>query len=261
MVKKGQENIEESRAPFVEHLSELRKRVIICIVAIGVGFGLSWTWVEQIFNFLLEPLRQAASSPEMANIHHRGLTEPFFVLLKTAIFTGVMLAIPVILHQIWKFVAPGLYPDERKVALPFVITGTTSFLIGGAFCYFIILPFGYSALLSFGQEVSTPELMMEEYLSLTTKMILAFGAIFEMPLVTTMLARLGLVTHRQMLDVWRYALVGCFIIGAILTPPDVVSQLLLAIPMMFLYMISVGCAWAFAPRKAVEDAPDKPPAA
>lgn len=247
--------IEESRASLVEHLTELRKRLVISLIAVGVGFGISWTWVNEIFLLLVRPLSLAApDNPEVAEIHFRGLADPFFVLLKTAGFSGVVLAVPVILWQIWQFIAPGLYANERRVALPFVFVGTLFFLLGGTFCYFIILPFGYGALLRFGQEVATPELMMQEYLGLTTKLLLAFGIIFEMPLVTTMLARLGIVTHTMMLQVWRYALVACFIIGAMLTPPDVISQLLLAGPMMVLYFISVGCAYVFG--KKPEEAPE-----
>ncbi len=250
----GADPLEGSRAPFLEHLAELRKRVIIALVAVLVGVALSWTWVEEIFLFLLEPLKHATEDAEKAQIHYRSLTDPFFVLLKTAFFSGIIIALPVILMQIWKFIAPGLYPDERKVALPFVIVGTCFFLLGSAFCYLIILPFGYGALLKFGEAVAEPELMMQEYLGLTTKLLLAFGIIFEMPLVTSMVARLGLVTHRQMLDFWRYALICCFIVGAMLTPPDVVSQLLLAGPMMVLYFISVGCAYVFAPKKPAAEA-------
>lgn len=247
------EPVEASRAPLVEHLRELRKRLVISAIAVGIGFGIAWTWVEQVFQALLLPLQNATEFKELANMHHRNLTEPFFVLLKTAIFAGVILAIPVILLQIWKFVAPGLYPNEKKVAIPFVLAGTTLFLLGGWFCYDVILPNAYGFLLKFGDKVTTPELMMEEYLGLTTKMILAFGAIFEMPVFATFLARIGVIDHKILLKFWRHAIVLCFVTGAMLTPPDIISQVFLAGPMIVLYFISVGCAFVFHKRKPTEE--------
>lgn len=246
--------VEASRAPFLEHLRELRTRVIICLVAVAVGFGITWIWVEEIFSFLLGPLRIAAASPDLAEMHHRNLTEPFYVLMKTALFAGIVLAVPVILWQIWQFVGPGLYPKERRLAVPLVTIATLFFLGGAAFAYYFVIPFGYEFLLKFGEDVSTPELMMQEYLSLTTKLLLAFGAIFQMPIVSTVLARIGLIDWRMMIKFWKYALVICFVIGALLTPPDVISQTLLAGPMMLLYAISVGCAFVFGKRK--KDAPE-----
>jgi sec-independent protein translocase protein TatC len=186
-------------------------------------------------------------------MHHRNLTEPFFVLLKTAIFAGIVLAVPVILYQIWKFVAPGLYPDERKVAIPFVIAGSFFFIAGIAFCYEIILPYAYRFLLTFGQEVTTPELMMEEFFGLTTKLLLAFGVVFEMPVFATFFARIGLITHKTLLRYWRHAIVACFVAGAMLTPPDIISQVFLAGPMIILYFVSVLSAWIFGKERVKPD--------
>ncbi len=232
----------------MEHLVELRRRIFICLIAVGLGVALTWTWVEEIFQFLLVPLQNAADNPELAQMHHRDLTEPFFALLRTALFSGIVLAIPVILFQIWQFVAPGLYSHEKRIALPFVFGATLCFLGGAAFCYFIVVPFGYEFLLHFADGISKPELMMTEYINLTTKLMLVFGAVFEMPIFTTLFARLGLINHKIMLKFWRYALVICFAIGALLTPPDVATQLMLAGPMMMIYFISVGCAYVFGKR-------------
>jgi sec-independent protein translocase protein TatC len=244
----GADPLETSRAPFMEHLVELRKRFIISIIAILVGVALTWTWVEEIFAFLLVPLQEAAKSPELAQIHHRRLEETFMVLMKTSLFSGVMAVLPVLLWQAWKFVAPGLYPTEKRVALPVIVASTVFFVLGVAFCYKFILPYGYAFLLGFGTEISTPQLMMEEYLGLTTRMLLAFGVVFQLPVVASVLAKIGLINYRMMLHFWRYALVISFIVGAILTPPDVASQVMLAGPMMVLYFISVGCAWVFGKR-------------
>ena len=247
------DTVEATRAPFIEHLRELRTRVIVCMVAVGVGIGVTWTWVEEIFFFLLRPLRTAAASPDLAQMHHRNLTEPFYVLMKTALFAGIILAIPVILWQIWGFIGPGLYPKERRMAIPMVTLATLFFIGGAAFAYYFVLPFGYEFLLKFGEDVSTPELMMQEYLTLTTKLLLAFGAIFQMPIISTVLARIGLINGKMMLAFWKYALVICFVVGALLTPPDIISQVLLAGPMMGLYAISVVCAFIFGKRAAAPD--------
>lgn len=251
---KSPESLELSRAPFVEHLRELRSRLIKSLIAVGVGFGITWTWTEEIFQFLLGPLRAGAVNPELAEMHHRSLGEAFFVLLKTALFGSVVLVMPFLLFQIWRFVAPGLYPEERRATVPFLVASTLFFLLGGAFCYYVMLPYAYQFLLSFGTEVSTPELMMEEYLDMTTKLLLVFGLIFEMPVFATFLAKLGLINYKMMLGFTRYAFVLCFVVGAILTPPDVVSQIALATPMFGLYLISIGCAWAFGKRPVDEEA-------
>ena len=242
------DNLEASRAPFVEHLRELRNRLIISIIAIVIGFLIAWNWREEVFLMLLEPLKIAAAGSSDGQIYHRDITESFFVLLKTSLFSGVIIAIPVIMYQIWLFIAPGLYANERRTAIPFVVFSTICFLGGGWFCYKLILPFAYEFLLAFASDVSQPQLMMQEYLSVTTKLILAFGAIFEMPIITTFLAKMGVVNHMMMLRFWRYAVVICFIVGAMLTPPDLISQVMLAGPMMLLYFISVGCAYIFGPR-------------
>lgn len=244
----GADPVEGSRAPFLEHLAELRKRIVISMIAVAVGCAITWTWVEEIFRFLLVPLQAAAKNPELGQIHHRSLQESFLVLMKTSLFSGVLVALPVLLWQVWLFVAPGLYSNEKKIALPIIVMGTVCFLLGVGFCYELILPYGYAFLLSFGEEISTPQLMMEEYLGLTTRLLLAFGAVFEMPVIVTLLARLGILNYRMMLAFWRYALVLCFVFGAMLTPPDLASQFMLAGPMMVIYFISVGCAWLFGKR-------------
>ena len=247
-VNPAADQVETSRAPFVEHLRELRSRLIKAFAAVAIGFSIAWIWVEEVFNFLKVPLIESAENAELAEIHTRSLTENFFVSLKTGLFAGVVLAVPVILYQIWKFVAPGLYPDERRATLPFVFFSTIFFLIGASFCYYIILPYAYGFLLTFGEEVATPMLMMEEYLAITTKMLLAFGVVFEMPVFASFLAKIGVVNWRMMIGFWKYAFVLCFVVGAMLTPPDLISQLFLAGPMFVLYMLSVFAAFVFGPK-------------
>lgn len=253
--------VEDSRASFIEHLTELRNRIVIILIAVTAGFAISWMWIEEIFTFLLIPLQDAARANKIdidsAQMYHRSLTEHFFVLLKTGVYSGILLTIPVSLYQLWKFIAPGLYPDERKVVVPFVVMSTLCFLFGSAFCYYLIMPYAYGFLLGFADNITKPQLMMTEYLDLSVKLILAFGAVFEMPIVTTLLARIGIINYKMMLDFWRYAVVLCFIFGAMLTPPDLISQLLLAGPMMVLYFISVGCAYLFGRPPAEPTPPEE----
>ena len=235
----------DARMSIMEHLRELRVRVIRSLIAVSVGVAISWTWVEQLFEFLLEPLRKAAPELSLAQMHHKDLAEPFFVLLKTAMFSGAFLAMPFILYQVWAFIAPGLYSHEKKAVFPFVILSTLFFVFGSGFCYVFVMPEGYKFLLKFALDVSQAELMMSEYLGITTKLLLGFGLIFELPVFSMFLARIGLITHRHLLKYWRYSVVASFIIAAMLTPPDVVTQMLMAGPMVALYFLSIAVAWYF----------------
>lgn len=239
----------EARMTVIEHLVELRRRIFWAFLGVLLTFSISWIWVEEIFEFLLRPLQFAAQDASLAEMHHKDLAEPFFVLLKTALFSGVFFGAPWILYQLWAFVAPGLYPNEKKLAIPFTVLATVFFLLGSSFCFFLVLPYGYEFLLSFSLEVSKPELMMAEYMALTTKLVLAFGFVFEMPVFAMFLSSIGVLTHRHLLKFWRYAIVLAFIVAAMLTPPDVLTQTMMAIPLCILYGISVGVAWFFTTRR------------
>lgn len=232
-----------------EHLAELRRRLIYSMIAIAGGFSVAWTWREDIFGFILVPLQKAAPTAEMATIHYKDLTEPFFTLVKTSFTAGIFLAIPVILFQIWKFIAPGLYPEEKRMAIPFVILATLFFLGGASFCYYFVMPFGFAFLFQFSDAVSSPTLMMQEHYGLALKMLLAFGAIFEMPVAAMFLSALGVITHETLIKHWRISIVFSFIFAAILTPPDVGTQIAMAIPLVILYGISIGVAYFFTKRR------------
>lgn len=238
----------QARMSFMEHLRELRRRMIYSILAALAGFAVCWTFVNELFALLLRPLKTAKPDALETLMHHKDMTEPFFTLLKTAIVGGIFLAIPVILYNVWKFIAPGLYPNEKKMVLPFVAMASFFFFLGGAFCYFAVMPFGYRFLLDFSMEVSQPTLMMNEYFGLTTKLLLGFGVVFEMPVVAMFLSAVGLLTHHTLLKYWRHAFVGCFLVGAILTPPDVVTQTMMAVPLIILYGISIGISYFFTKR-------------
>lgn len=246
-------DLEEARMSIIEHLAELRVRLLYSIIAIGVGCVVGWIWGEQILSFLKVPLIESGMEVETTDIHHKGLAEPFYVMLKISLLGGVFMASPYVLYQAWKFVAPGLYADEKKVALPFVFVGTIFFFAGAAFCYYGVLPFGYKFLLEFGMAVSKPELMLEEYISLTTKLMFVFGAVFELPVFAMFLSALGVIDHNTLLRYWRVAVVGAFVLGAFLTPADPMTMMLLAVPLVVLYFLSVGVAWIFARRRGKDD--------
>lgn len=250
----------EGEMTLFEHLAELRRRLIYCIVAVLLGAIISWTFRNELFLFILAPLKAAAPSAEMAKVHYKDLTEPFFVLLKTSITAGIFLGLPVILWQVWNFIAPGLYKHERRIAVPFVFLATIFFLIGASFCYYIVMPYGFEFLFLFSDPVSTPNIMMQEHYGFALRLLLAFGAVFEMPVVAMFLSAIGLITHRTLIKYWRYSVVGAFVFAAVLTPPDVGTQLAMAIPLIFLYGVSIAVAWFFTrnrEKRAAQEAAAK----
>ncbi len=240
---------EEARMTILDHLRELRVRVIYVFIAVFVGFIISWIFREQLFDFLQRPLAHTSVDTELTQMHHKDLSEPFVVMLKTSIFGGVFLASPFILAQLWLFIAPALYPDEKKFAFPFIFFATFFFVAGASFCFFLVMPYGFDFLLKF-TDGSTPELMMKEYLSLVTKLLLGFGFVFELPVITAFLAKMGIITHVHLIRFWRYAIVIAFIVAAMLTPPDVITQTMMAGPLILLYTISIGVAYVISKGKS-----------
>ncbi|GIW43580.1 MAG: Sec-independent protein translocase protein TatC [Candidatus Binatia bacterium] len=249
---------DDVRMPLTAHLEELRWRLIKALVGIGAAFLLCYQFAELLFGFLTQPLYSASflggdNPGHSVNLIGTGVVEAFFTKLKVALIAGVFLSSPVTFYQLWRFVAPGLYPHEKRYALPFVFFASFFFVAGAAFCYQLVLPVGYRFFLDQYATIGVrPELRISEYLSFTARMLLAFGATFELPVMTFFLARAGVVTHRTMLGYWRYAVVGIFVSAAVLTPgPDVASQLLMATPLLVLYGASIGVAYVFArPRPA-----------
>lgn len=244
-----QSELDAARMSLIGHLVELRQRLIYSIIAIFIAVLISWVWVDDLFYLLMQPLRLAApeGNLEITQINHKDLTEPFFAMVKIALTAGIFASSPISLYNLWKFIAPGLYGNEKRVALPFVFMGTICFFTGAAFCFYAVLPYGYSFLIDFGIGVSSnPELMLNEYLATTTKMLLVFGVVFELPVVTSFLAALGAIDHNTLLKHWRGSVVGIFVMGAFLTPPDPVTQTLLSIPLCLLYGLSIGLAYIFS---------------
>ncbi|HEY8369993.1 MAG TPA: twin-arginine translocase subunit TatC [Thermodesulfobacteriota bacterium] len=249
----------DEKLPFTAHLAELRIRLIYSAVAIGIAFGICFWQSERLVALLVAPL--AAVLPPESPIVFTRLTEPFWTYTKLAFFSALFFASPVWLVQAWAFVAPGLYDNERRVVLPLVALSVAAFIVGGAFCYFVAFPQMFRFFLSF----QTPYLLaapsISEYLSLTSKLVLAFGAGFEFPVAILLLARLGAVTAEKLRRVRGYAVFGIFVLAAVVTPPDLVSQLLFAVPMIILYEIGIWVAWLAGrrrPERPAEEPPESP---
>ncbi len=237
---------EEIKLPFTAHLEELRRRLLICIIAIAVGSVVSFAFAKQLFYILAQPLVKILP-PDQPMIF-TALTEAFFTYFKVALLSGFVLACPVVFYQLWKFIAPGLYEHEKRFVLPFVISATVFFLLGGLFAYFIVFPFGFKFFLGFSTEYLKLLPKMSEYFSLILKLLFAFGIVFEMPVITFFLAKMGLVNGQMLASKRRYAIVIIFLVAAILTPPDVGTQLLMAGPLLVLYEISVWVARIFGQK-------------
>jgi sec-independent protein translocase protein TatC len=242
------------RMPLTAHLEELRTRIIRTLLATAVAFGVCYYFADALFAFLIHPL--IALRPDQGVMIGTGVTEAFFTKLKVSFIAALFLASPVIFFQAWRFVAPGLYDSEKRLATPFAVAGSVFFVIGASFCYWVVLPVGFQFFLEeYASLEVAPQIRITEYLSFTARMLLSFGITFELPVVTFFLARLGIVTHRMLLGAGRYAIVVIFIVAAVLTPgPDVASQLLMATPLLILYGLSIVVAWMVA-RPARTDVP------
>jgi sec-independent protein translocase protein TatC len=243
--------IEDEKLPFTSHLDELRKRLITCFIAVGIGFVASYFFKEKLFYILVAPLQKVMKSGDTLIYTH--LPEAFFTFLKTALIAGLMAASPVILYQFWRFIAPGLYDREKRMFLPILFLSIIFFVGGALFGYFIVFPFGFQFFLSFATDTIRPMPSMNEYLGFASSLLLAFGLVFELPLVITFLARLGIVSVGFLTKNRKYAILVCFIVGAVLTPPDVITQLMMAGPLVLLYEISIIGARLFGKKRAVTE--------
>ncbi len=247
--------------PLTAHLEELRWRLAWVLGAVGIAFIACYNYSEVLFEFLARPLLTLPQADGAANPVHMigtGLVEAFFTKLKVSLIAGLFLASPVVFYQVWKFVAPGLYEKERRYVIPFVIFGTFFFIGGASFCYWLVLPVGYQFFIEQYATIGvSPEIRIGEYLTFTSHMLLAFGATFELPVVTFFLARVGIVTHQMMISSLRYAILVIFIVAAVLTPtPDAASQLLMACPLVILYVLSIAIAYVFGRKPATDTSTD-----
>lgn len=219
------------------HLIELRKRLVICVGTLLFAFIICFNFWEYILQWVTNPLNQALA--KNGHIIATRMGEQFFSAMLISFFGALIISLPVIFYQFWAFVAPGLYENEKKLVVPFVVSATLMFVAGALFAYYFVFPIGFAFLVNFGGETVQAMVSIQEYLDFFVKLMIGFGVSFELPVITFLLASLGLVDDRQLIEFFRYAIVIIFIIAALLTPPDVVSQLLMAIPLTILYGISI----------------------
>lgn len=223
----------DAQDSFISHLIELRNRLIRAGLAILVAFLCLMPWAGDIYDLLAHPMM--AALPEGTRMIATGVVTPFMVPVKVTLMVAFVLALPVVLYQAWAFVAPGLYAHERRFALPMIVGSTLLFALGMAFCYFFVFGTVFSFIASFAPKSITPAPDIEQYLSFVMTMFLAFGVTFEVPVVVILLVKTGLVTIEQLSQARRYVIVGAFVVAAVVTPPDVTSQIMLAVPMCLLF--------------------------
>ncbi|GBE36425.1 sec-independent protein translocase protein TatC [bacterium BMS3Bbin07] len=257
----------EEKLPFTEHLTELRQRLIKSFVAVLIGFGLSFNFSEQLFRLLTLPLRSdlhlKTTSPYLEFITKDSPiqklvflapAEAFWMNIKVAMVAGIVLALPVALYQLWKFIAPGLMPSEKKYVGPFVVSGTLLFLVGALFCFTIILPFAMGFLLTYKTASLTPMISVGSYVDFCLKFLLSFGAVFELPIVILFLTRTGVVTPKTLAKNRKYAVLLAFVLAAVLTPtPDAFNQTLMAVPIIILYETGIIISKIFSKKKAPDE--------
>ena len=240
-----EEELEEGRMPLLDHLVELRKRLMYSILALFIAFFPSWYFSKTIYNFLAQPLADALNKAGGGHFIFTDVTEAFFTDLRVAFWAAFCLAFPIIASQIWLFVAPGLYKQERRAFLPYLVATPLLFIMGGALVYYVIFPVAYPFFMSFGSPGGDGTLAIDlepkvsEYLTFVMHLILAFGVAFQLPVLLSLLARAGLITAAGLAKQRRYAIVGMFGLAAVLTPPDIFSMMSLAIPLLLLFEISI----------------------
>jgi len=245
------------------HLVELRKRLGLSVLSIFIAFIIAFIFHEGILEWITAPLNEALeqvaslskkAADGMVTTHQVG--GAFFVAIKVSFFAGLLGALPFILYQLWLFIAPGLYSNEKMMIIPFVVGGSVMFFVGIIFAYYVVTPFGFQFLITFGSFLYTPLINIEDYVGFFTKIMMGFGIAFELPVFAYFLALLGLVTDKSLKDFFKYAVLIIFVLAALLTPPDVLTQLLMAAPLIVLYGVSILIVKAVNPHIENEDEDD-----
>ena len=242
----------DEKQPFIAHLKELRDRLVVSLAGLAVAFIVAYSFKEKIFHFLMQPFIKVM--PAGSSFIFTSITEAFITYFKVSLVAALFLAAPVILYEVWMFVAPGLYEKEKKYIAPFIIFGSFFFIGGALFCYYVTMPVVYHFFVSYAGTMIIPMPSLKEYMSLTLKMLVIFGLIFQMPLVAYYLAKAGIINYRGLAKKRRYAILGIAVLSAIITPPEVSSQLLMALPMYGLFELSVVIARVFGKKESIDGA-------
>jgi sec-independent protein translocase protein TatC len=249
--KADESDVDGSRMPFVEHLRELRRRLLYCVIFVFVASIATFTWSEELFVWITEPLRQVSGQ----RMQVLGLIEMFMTYLKLSVLAALFVGAPYILLQAWLFVAPGLYRHEKRWIGPFILLGTLFFVGGAAFAFYVVLPLGFSQLVLMVPDGIEANFRVEDYVSFVVGMLLAFGLVFELPLVMWIMSAAGVVSPQGWAKLRRYWLIIAFVIGAILTPPDVLSQVAMSIPLVVFFELGVlGARFLYRRRDPVKAA-------
>ncbi|MFC1549459.1 twin-arginine translocase subunit TatC [Nitrospirota bacterium] len=260
----------EQKAPFTMHLEELRKRLIVTFLTVTTAFLVCFNYSEMLYRWLVKPMREnlvlSLQEPYLSfvprEIVHELVflapAEAFWMHMKVSLIAGLVISMPVVFWQVWRFMSPGLHKSEKRMAIPFVFVTSLLFLLGTAFCFIIVLPFAMNFLLNFRTESLTPMISVERYVDFCLKFIIAFGVIFELPVVMVFLSRMGVVTPGWLASNRKYAVLAAFIVAALLTPtPDAFNQTLMAVPIMVLYEGGIWSARLFGRRKGASDEADE----
>lgn len=249
-------DLDDTKAPLLDHLIELRSRLLKCVVALLAGFFLCFYFSDWLFAILVHPLKDAFG-PTGGKLVYTKLYEAFFVQVKVALFGSFFLSFPIIANQLWAFVAPGLYAKEKKALLPFLLATPVLFMAGASLAYFVVMPTAFHFFLQYQGTSSGLQVealpSADSYLGLVMQFVLAFGISFLLPVLLMLLNHAGLVTRTQLVGLRRYMIVVAFIVAAVLTPPDVVSQLMLAVPLVLLYELALIAMWFTERRRSAEE--------
>lgn len=221
---------------FLDHLEELRWRIIKCLVSIIIGAVLCYWKADLLFAFLLKPIQNIDPKPQLIYLKPAGM---FLVKMTVTFVSGLILSLPIIFYQAWAFVVPGLYDNEKKFAILFIFSTVLCFSIGFFFAYFLIIPLGLNFFIGMSVEDVIPQIDINEYISFVVRIIMVFGVVFELPIIAAALAKMGFINSRLLVKIRPYAIIVTFILGAVLTPPDPISQILMALPLILLYEISI----------------------